>query len=114
MYLHYRFRCIRDLVTNFVRTTSGNVPLKLLVTVDKSHSKTAATNVNQKERKFALVQATALANLRKEKLINLRKSLSDRRKSAPNLHESGSSQTTTVLPLTLSRDEIVNDAESSI
>ena len=114
MYLYYHFRCIRDLVPNFIRTPNGNVPLKPLVTVDSSHSKVAATYVAKKERNFALVKATELANLQKDKLTSLRKSLSDRRKSAPNLHESGSSQTTTALPLTLSRVEIVNDGESSM
>ena len=49
MYLYYRFRCLRDLVPNFVRTPSGNVPIKPLVTVDSSHSKAAATYVDQKE-----------------------------------------------------------------
>ena len=114
MYLYYHFRCIRDLVPNFIRTPNGNVPLKPLVTLDSSHSKVAATYVAKKERKFALVKATELANLQKAKITSLRKSPSDRRKSAPNLHESGSSQTTTDLPLTLSRVEIVNDAESGM
>ena len=69
MYLYYRFRCIRDSVLNFVRTPSENVPLKPLVTVDSSHSNAAATYVARKDRKFALVQATALANLQKNSSI---------------------------------------------
>ena len=63
MYLYYHFRCIRDLVPSFIRTPNGNVPLKPLVTVDSSHSKVAAIYVARKERKFALVKATELADL---------------------------------------------------
>ena len=63
MYLYYKVKYIRDLVPKFMRTPTGNLPMKPLVTVASNHSDAAATYVAKKERNFTLIRAAELARV---------------------------------------------------